>query len=98
MFKLGSLIVGGAIIQKLLLAFMARDDYARMFNRAKILLSARHDFTDIGNHASVVGAITAVEFFDTVKLAKRLPIKNNVIATADFFNSVNPKTADLIKS
>ena len=76
---------------------MGAEDFSGMFNWAKILLGARYNFANIGNHAAAVGAVSTVKFLNKIKVLQMLPIKNNVIGTAYFFNAVNGEASDLIK-
>ena len=69
-----------------------------MFDRAKVLLGSRNNFTDVGNHASAVGTVRTVKLLDKVEIAKMLSVKDNVVSTADFLDAVNRKASQLVKT
>ena len=69
-----------------------------MFDRAKVLFGSGNDFTDIGNHTATVRAVSAVEFLDKIQVIKLLPVKDDVITPMYFFNAVNRKACELVKS
>ena len=68
-----------------------------MLYRAEILLGARYNLANIRNHARAVGAICAVKFLNKIKVVQILPIENDVIGTAYFFDAVNGEASDLVK-
>ena len=72
--------------------------FTSMLDGAKILFSARNNFTHIRNHATAVGAVGAMKFFDKIQVMELLPIKNNIVSAPDFFDAVNGETSHLIKT
>ena len=76
---------------------MRAENFSCMLDGAKVLLGARDNFTDVGNHAGAVGTISTVKFFYKIQVIKLVPIKYNVISPTYFFDVVNRKASQLVK-
>ena len=68
-----------------------------MFDWAEVLLGSRNHLTDVGDHAIAICTVSAVKFFNKIQIVELLPIVDDVITAANFFDAVNRKAGQLKK-
>ena len=67
-----------------------------MFDGAPELFSASSYFLDIGNNPVKIATVCTIDFFYDIQIIKILPVKNKIICTFDFGNTIDWKTNCLI--
>jgi len=68
-----------------------------MFDWAEVLLGSCNHLTDVGDHAIAICTVSAVKFFNKIQIVELLPIVDDVITAANFFDAVNRKAGQLKK-
>ena len=96
LFDLAPISFGVAVIEEILVAAVHSFHSERVFDWTPILLSAGRDLRHKSENAIGIGAIQAVHFFNEIQISQAVPIEQNEIRSADFWNAVNWKTDHLI--
>ena len=90
------IVLGITVVQEPCISIMGTQESVRMLYWAKILLCTRCNLRNIGDQATCVRTVLAMEAFDRVEITEPMPIEDDVISPTRLCDAIDWETACLI--